>query len=91
MAQPGLRGYIARERYEAKGHWQPLVSVRDTPLLACLRVDETVSIGTCTMAAAKVGVSKDSNHEPFQEHLYKVLVIGDFGVGKLNFCLVRRR
>lgn len=38
------------------------------------------------MAAAKLGVSgsRESGDDQFQEHLYKVLVIGDFGVGKLN-------
>lgn len=40
------------------------------------------------MAAAKLAVpdseySRESSAEPFQEHLYKVLVIGDFGVGEL--------
>ena len=39
------------------------------------------------MAAAKLAVpdseySRESSSEPFQEHLYKVLVIGDFGVGE---------
>lgn len=39
------------------------------------------------MAAAKLAVpdseySRESSTEPFQEHLYKVLVIGDFGVGE---------
>lgn len=38
------------------------------------------------MAAAKavVSESKEPDNEPFQEHLYKVLVIGDFGVGEFN-------
>ena len=40
------------------------------------------------MAAAKLAVpdseySRESSSEAIQEHLYKVLVIGDFGVGKL--------
>ena len=40
------------------------------------------------MAAAKLATpeldySRESSSEPFQEHLYKVLVIGDFGVGEL--------
>ena len=45
-----------------------------------------LSRGLGRMAAAKLGVSdsRESGDDQFQEHLYKVLVIGDFGVGKLN-------
>ena len=41
------------------------------------------------MAAAKLGVSKGSNHEQVKEHLYKILVIGDFGVGKLVLVYIK--
>ena len=47
------------------------------------------------MAAAKLAVpdseySRESSSEPFQEHLYKVLVIGDFGVGEyVNIFIVQ--
>ena len=47
------------------------------------------------MAAAKLATpdldySRESSSEPFQEHLYKVLVIGDFGVGELLNLSKRR-
>ena len=60
----------------------------DTPLA----VVQTISWPS-RMAAAKLAVpdseySRESSSEPFQEHLYKVLVIGDFGVGEsLTRCL----
>ena len=46
---------------------------------------DIILIGDYDMAAAKIGEA-----EQFQEHLYKVLVIGDFGVGELLLSLVQR-
>ena len=44
-----------------------------------------IILATYDMAAAKIGEA-----EQCQEHLYKVLVIGDFGVGELLLSLVPR-